>query len=133
MALLHHQREDAEADEGGEDRRDRSGQRDDDRAEGHGEDEEGDADDVEEEERQPLQDPVGDVVERGGQAGHVRDRVAALRGCGHDVVAKRWTRSAVASSCGAESGVTKTIATVSSSLNCGSPTEATPSAPWTPS
>ena len=39
----------------------------------------------------------------------------------------RSTRSAVSSSCGAESGVTKTIATVSSSLNCGSPADATPS------
>ena len=41
--------------------------------------------------------------------------------------------SSVSSSCGAESGVTKTMATVSSSLNCGSPADATPSRFRTPS
>ena len=47
---------------------------------------------------------------------------------------RRWsTRLSVASSCGAEVGVTKTIATVPLSLSWGSPTEATPSRPWTPS
>ena len=52
----------------------------------------------------------------------------AARGClGHDVVAQPVDELAVASSWGAESGVTKTIATVFSSLNCGSPAEATPS------
>jgi hypothetical protein len=37
------------------------------------------------------------------------------------------TRSLVASSCGAEVGVTKTMATVFASLNCGSPADSTPS------
>ena len=41
----------------------------------------------------------------------------------------RSTSLSVASSCGAESGVTKTIATVFSSLNCGLPTDATS---WSP-
>ncbi len=43
------------------------------------------------------------------------------------------TSSSVAASCGAESGVTKTIATVSASLSCGSPTDATLSSSCTPS
>ena len=45
----------------------------------------------------------------------------------------RSTSSPVASSCGAEAGVTKTIPTVPSSFSCGSPTDATPWSPRTPS
>ena len=109
-------------------RRDRRRQRDHDRAERHREHEERDADDVEQEERQPLHDPVGDVLERGGQAGRRRRprrrprSPPARRRCADG----RRARS-VASSCGAESGVTKTMATVFASLNCGSPADATPS------
>ena len=86
MALLHHQRQDAEADERRQDRRDRRRQRDHDRPERHREHEEGDADDVEQEDRQSLHDPLGDVLERRGLAGDVRDRVAALGRDRHDVV-----------------------------------------------
>ena len=88
VALLDDERQHAEADERGEDRRDRRRQRDDDRAERHREHDERDADDVEQEERQPLHDPVGDVLERRGQAGDVGDRVAALRRRRDDVVAQ---------------------------------------------
>ena len=50
----------------------------DDRPEGHREHDERDPDDVEEEQRQPLVDPVGDVLERRVEARHVRHRLAAL-------------------------------------------------------
>ena len=49
VALLHHQRQHAEADERGQDRRDRRRQRDHDRAERHRQHDERDADDVEQE------------------------------------------------------------------------------------
>ena len=85
MALLHDERQHAEAGERRQDRRDRRRQRDHDRAERHRQHDERDADDVEQEERQALHDPVGDVLERRRLAGDVRDRVAALGRRGHDV------------------------------------------------
>ena len=88
VALLDDERQDAEADERGQDGRDRRRQRDDDRPERHREDEERDADHVQEEDRQPLHDPVGDVDERRVQAGHVdRGRTAFRRG-GHHVASQ---------------------------------------------
>ena len=60
----------------------------DDRAERHRQHDERDADDVEQEQRHPLDDLVGDVLERRRLAGDVGDRVAAGGGRGHDVVAQ---------------------------------------------
>ena len=69
-------------------RRDRGRQRDHDRPERHREHEERDADDVEEEDRQPLHDPVGDVDERRVQAGDVDGRIAAFGRSRHDVASQ---------------------------------------------
>ena len=64
----------------------------------------------------------------------VDDGVAAVSvAAGTTSVRSRSTSCSVSSSCGAESGVTKTIATVFGSLNCGSPADATPSRFRTPS
>ena len=58
---------------------------------------------------------------------------AALVAAGTTSFRSRPTSSSVAWSCGAELGVTKTIATVFSLLNCGLRTDATPFRPCTPS
>ena len=95
-------------------------------------DDECDADDVEQEQRRALHDPVADVLERRRLARYVRDGISALRmrDVGAGVVdADR----PLALSCGAVVGVTKTMVTDFASLNCGSPTDATPARFWTPS
>ena len=126
------EREDAEADERRQDRRHGRRERDDDRAEGHREHEEGDADDVEQEERRPLGEPLADVLERRRLAGNVGDRVAALPPpSARRRTTSRSTSLSVASSCGADVGVTNTIADRLLSLSCGSRIEATPGRPWT--
>ena len=88
MAFLHHERQHAEADESGQDRRDGCRQRDHDRAERHREHEERDPDDVQQEPRQALHDLVGDIRERRGQAGDIHGCVPAFGRRRYDVAAQ---------------------------------------------
>ena len=103
------------------------------RPERHREHDQRDADDEEQEERQPLHDLVGDVLECGRLAGDVRLGVPAGGRRRHDVVPEPVDQGVRLLVLRAESGVTKTIPTVPSSLICGSPTDATPASPRTPS
>ena len=62
--------------------------RDDDRPERHREHDQRHSDDEEQEERRPLEDPIGDVLERRRQAGDVRDRIPVRGRRRHDVASQ---------------------------------------------